>query len=84
MPVEDTDPMLNGQDDLQNKKIAVNDTSVFCSFKRKMVTNDPFDLNIAKGDIIHVCSSKSWTTNMVKHKHSMFCFYWPVIDGFDG
>lgn len=84
MPLDDTDDTLKGRDDLENKFISVNDTAVVCSFRRKMITNDRFDLAISKGDTIHVCSSKSWTVNLVKHHHSKYCFYWPILDGFDG
>jgi hypothetical protein len=50
-----------------------------------MNTGDKYDRILHKGDMLHVCSIHTSTRNMIKHAHkTKFCFYWPLIDGFDG
>ena len=85
-PINDTSSTLNGTDDFSNKSVTANDSTVVCEFRRKLVTEDKYDLPLVKGNTIHVCSIFSTTPDLKMHAtpSSRFCFYWPLLDGFNG
>lgn len=81
-----TDISLNGTYDLYDTNITVSNEGVSCYFKRKLNTGDPNDLPLERGKNIKVCSYSANTTTFSKHLNQdvRYCFYWPLIDGYQG
>jgi hypothetical protein len=78
------DISVSGSDDLTNKEVELANGIMTCKFRRKLSTGDSKDKVIAIGEKIRVCSFQSTTTYMKKHSTKSFCFYWLVIDNFNG
>lgn len=84
MPQDDV--ALGGVDDVEDGKVNATEGGVVCSFRRKLMTHDEFDLPLERGKSIKICSYSANTTKFSKHisKDVRYCFYWPLIDGYQG
>lgn len=58
-----------------------------CSFTRKLKTGDHKDKELVRGVTYQLCSFLSTQPNLHMHNSDLsniFCFYWPLVDHFDG
>lgn len=74
------DHKMNGSQDLMHTNINVSEDEVRCGFRRKLLTDDPYDIQLRPNQTLTICSQESDTLNMTKHKtmHDVFCFNWTV------
>lgn len=80
------DTSLGGYDDINHAEIHFLQGEVVWSFERKLNTGDPRDAVLERGKTIKVCSFWEASTNSEKRasKDVRYCFYWPLLDNFQG